>query len=229
MPPPLKPSQITPFGRRLRAVRKHFGAEAGRPDMTQADFAAALRVTEALAYRRYERGEIDPPMRVLRRIRELTGVSLCYLACGLPAGLDLSIEGKEPMTTEPMTTVGKRLRWVREAQAPLAVFARLMRVTPGQWQRWEEDVELLPIETATEAAHRLSVTLDYIYLGKLNIPAPRVLQDLLGRHPELAEAAESAPPPADALPAARSHNGDSDARNKRKAKLDQERLANEET
>jgi transcriptional regulator with XRE-family HTH domain len=92
---------------------------------------------------------------------------------------------------EAMTiTVGQRLRWVRQAQEPNpAIFARVMGVSAKQWWKWEHDEERLPVEKAAEAAHRLSVTLDYLYLGRLDIPAPRVLQDLLNRHPELSSAA----------------------------------------
>lgn len=66
---------------RLAALRKAWGREIGRPDLTMGEFAEMLGL-EAETYRRYERSETEPPIRVLSAIRRVTGVSLNSLISG---------------------------------------------------------------------------------------------------------------------------------------------------
>ena len=69
------------FATRLRALRQSYGMSIGSPTLTAGEFAKLLDL-EGETYRRYERGETEPALRVLSRIRELTGVSLNSLVAG---------------------------------------------------------------------------------------------------------------------------------------------------
>jgi transcriptional regulator with XRE-family HTH domain len=53
----------------------------GRPELSGKDFAHILGV-EAPTYRQYERGDAQPSMRTLAKIRQITNVGLDWLICG---------------------------------------------------------------------------------------------------------------------------------------------------
>lgn len=71
----------TAFAMRLIKVREAYGAATNRPDLDQKAFARILGFGEGQeeAYRRYERGETEPPLRVLAEIHRVTGASLDLL------------------------------------------------------------------------------------------------------------------------------------------------------
>lgn len=69
------------FATRLQALRQTYGVRTGRPLLSREEFAAMLDL-EGETYRRYERAETEPPLRVLTRLREVTGVSLNSLIAG---------------------------------------------------------------------------------------------------------------------------------------------------
>ena len=167
-------------------VREHYAATIGYEEMPATEFATRLGVTGS-AYRRYERGEVDPPTSVLSAIREATGVSLDFLVCGQKNGYDgLLSSYRRPKNRIPL---GLRLRWARETQEPsLEIAAHWMSVTPDQWRRYEEDLDPLPVAKAQEFAHRFSVTLDFLYQGRLagmKDHSPWVFAELVRQHPEL--------------------------------------------
>jgi transcriptional regulator with XRE-family HTH domain len=154
-----------------------------------ADFAAELGVAAA-RYRRYERGEIQPPISVLEEIRRRTGASLDWLICDMTPGKNVALEDAK------QSTVGERLRWAREFWEPdVRIFAGVMRIQTLLWLRYERDEVSLPFETAREVAHRLAVSLDYLYEGRLTGVAPTLEAHLVERHPSLlAEDAQRAKP-----------------------------------
>jgi transcriptional regulator with XRE-family HTH domain len=177
------------FGERLRRVREAHGYMTGRHDLTQYEFADDLGIPRA-TYGRYDRGEVNPSMEMLERIRRVTGISLDFLVCNTRNGFD-GMTLRDP--NKPIT-VGERLTWARETQWPwIERVARVMGVTPLQWQRWEEDLERLPSGKAREFAHRFSVSEAYLYEGRLTGIGDRVLTELLRAHPEL-QIAVPAPP-----------------------------------
>ena len=73
----------TPFAKRLEKARIAFGRRIGRDDFTWKDFAAMLGL-RASTYSRYEVGFVEPNLRMLAKIRAVTGVSLNYLITGKP-------------------------------------------------------------------------------------------------------------------------------------------------
>ncbi len=75
------PKRPSAFATRLRALRMSLPPPQGQPEMSQSAFAAQLGIA-AETYRRYERGETEPPLAVLARIRILTGASLNALIAG---------------------------------------------------------------------------------------------------------------------------------------------------
>jgi transcriptional regulator with XRE-family HTH domain len=185
MPRSAKPEELTSgFARRLRHVRAAYGASIGQPELSQADFVRALNLdVQAGAYRRYDNGKIEPPMAVLAAIRRLTGISLDYLVCGMGNGMDdLAKPSHQAVTT------GTRLRWAREQLEPsVAAIANVFAVSPGQWVRYEDGTDALPLTVAVEVAQRFGVTLDYLYRGILTDGMePRLLEALILAHPELA-------------------------------------------
>jgi hypothetical protein len=85
-------------------------------------------------------------------------------------------------------TPGTLLRWLREifvAENGMDDFLSVMRCSAAQWQRWEDNIEPLPIERALEISHRFSVSLNFLCYGLLDGIAPVVRAQLLSRHPEL--------------------------------------------
>lgn len=73
------------FGRRLAVVREAYGQNTGRPGINQQEFAAELGL-EPERYRKYERGEREPPFEVLAKIKALTGFGPDFLILGTPPG-----------------------------------------------------------------------------------------------------------------------------------------------
>lgn len=170
---------LVAFGSRLEVIRRRFGRATDRSRLSMSDFAAELGVTAA-RYRRYERGEAQMPYAVLAELRRLTGASLDWLIADMTPGQDPTTE------TSNRSTVGQRLRWARETQEPSAdTCAAFMRIAAADWVRYERDDLSLPLEVAREFAHRFSVTLDYLYDGRLIGVAPVVEQALVDKHPQL--------------------------------------------
>ena len=69
------------FAARLTALRQTYGMSIGQPGLDMGEFAKLLGL-EGETYRRYERGETEPPLRVLSAIRRVTGISLNALIAG---------------------------------------------------------------------------------------------------------------------------------------------------
>lgn len=69
------------FATRLRALRQSYGISIGEPGLSQEEFAKRLGL-QGETYRRYERSETEPPLRVLSAVRRLTGISLNSLIAG---------------------------------------------------------------------------------------------------------------------------------------------------
>jgi transcriptional regulator with XRE-family HTH domain len=73
------------FARRLAVVRQSYGQRTGRPMLDMQTFAAELGVS-AERYRKYERGEREPPLWLLVKVSDLTGFSLDFMIRGMPVG-----------------------------------------------------------------------------------------------------------------------------------------------
>lgn len=81
MPRPEAPPK-TPFGARLRDIRKGYGTLHKRQSKyTAKDFAGELGIEDE-TYRSYERGETQPPIETLAKIKHVTKASLDWLICG---------------------------------------------------------------------------------------------------------------------------------------------------
>jgi len=150
---------------RLRALRRSYGAMNGITELGQRRFARMLGLTPE-RYGRYERGEMEPPLGVLCRIRRVTGVSLDVLIAGERHGPPDLISGYQGTDNQ----LGERLRCVRSIVAPegkhFAEFLDLMQVDEEVWELWERGAVRPPIEKMEEAAHRMRVTLDFLYRGR---------------------------------------------------------------
>jgi len=181
-------SNVTPaseaFGARLEAARRYHGRRTGRPRIKCATFANEIGVKEA-RYRRWERGEMEPPLFALKAIRQVTGLSLDWLICDLAPGdviiPDLSV-----------ATPGDRLRWAREITcASSAEAARVMSTATDLWVAYESGRIPIPLSVAQEFAHRFSVSLDFLYFGRMEGVLPRMRDVLLERRPQLQAPARS--------------------------------------
>lgn len=175
-------SNVTPeseaFGMRLEALRRYHGRRTGRPRIKAKAFADEIGVN-AWRYRRWERGEMEPPLFVLRAIRRVTGLSLDWLVCDLAPG-DVIIP------SFAVATSGDRLRWAREfTHASASEAARAMSTPNDQWAAYESGRTQIPLTVAQEFCHRFSVSLDYIYEGKMEGVHPRMRDALLERRPQL--------------------------------------------
>ena len=170
--------------------------------ISQAGMARLLNI-EGERYRRYERGEAEPPISVLVSIRRLTGVSLDILLAGEPPGNTTMIDANGAISKD--LTVADRIRIARLAVAPnLRAAATIMQVEVAQWERWEAGIDEPPLETLMEFAHRFGVGLDFLYRGRNTGVAPQVWAAMVRVHPSLdprQEVEASAPP----VPRRRSH------------------------
>lgn len=73
------------FAVRLKRVRQLHGLAIGQPRLSRNDFAKMLGMTDGNPgerYRHYEAARSQPPIWVLKAIREVTGYSLDYLIAG---------------------------------------------------------------------------------------------------------------------------------------------------
>lgn len=61
--------------------REAYGVRTGRPELDAKEFAEIVGV-EAETYRRYERGETQPKLSTLVKIKKVTGQSLDWLITG---------------------------------------------------------------------------------------------------------------------------------------------------
>lgn len=82
MPRPRSTKPRTPFAARLIQSREAYGTRTGRPDLDQKEFAEIVGI-EAETYRRYERGETEPKLSTLVKIKRITGVPLDWLITGI--------------------------------------------------------------------------------------------------------------------------------------------------
>jgi transcriptional regulator with XRE-family HTH domain len=172
------------FGARLEAARRYYGRRIGQSRLKMNAFADLLGVP-APRYRRWERGEMEPPLSALGAIRRLTGLSLDWLVCDLPPG-EVSIPGISPATP------GDRLRWAREILEPnLAVAAQVMMTSIPLWTAYEAGDTPIPLTVAQEFAKRFQVSLDYLYEGRLEGVTPRMRDALVAQQPQLSERAQS--------------------------------------
>lgn len=73
----------------------------GRPDLEKGAFAKLLRL-EAQTYRRYEIGDTEPNLETLKRIRELTNISLDTLICGDGSSVQEPISNVRKVTHRPV-------------------------------------------------------------------------------------------------------------------------------
>jgi transcriptional regulator with XRE-family HTH domain len=97
MPRPHSTKPRSEFAQRLIQVRESFGVRTGRPDLDQKQFAAILIIGDE-AYRRYERGETEPKLSTLAKLRHLTGVPLDWLIAGIE---------ERPSSSKPLTLLRK--------------------------------------------------------------------------------------------------------------------------
>lgn len=71
------------FAHRLAVARESYAQRVGQPGMTAGEFAKLLGL-DAERYRKYERGEREPPFWVLAKIAALTGFGPDFLILGAP-------------------------------------------------------------------------------------------------------------------------------------------------
>lgn len=71
----------TPFAKRLEELRFAHGKQINLPDISQHYFADLIGV-QGETYGRWERGETEPSLEALQRIRRITRASLDYLISG---------------------------------------------------------------------------------------------------------------------------------------------------
>ena len=171
------------FGQRMRAVREAYGLLTGRPGLNQAKFAKEeLGMPDTEAYRRWERNETNPTMAGLKKIRDVTGISLDYLVAGTKAGID----DPSDYSAECGASFCERLTWAREIfAADPAEAAKVMGVPAVIWQKWETGRDPMPEVKMVEFAHRFSVSMPYLLNGLPVGVAPALLRELRRRHPEL--------------------------------------------
>jgi transcriptional regulator with XRE-family HTH domain len=170
------------FARRLKSLRKDYGRRKAGSFYAAGQFADELGI-KGERYRRYERGDVEPPLEVLAAIRRVTGWSLDRLVADMAAGTDDPIK---PPKTKTDVTFGQRMRWTRELDEPyIEEAAASLGVTPETLADWENDRAQPPYEKVREFCHRHGVSPQFLYKGWLTGMYEPVKRELLQRHPEL--------------------------------------------
>ena len=82
MPHPITIRRL--FADRLRQLRASYSRRVGQR-LNQTQFAALLGI-KIDRYSAYERGDREPPLDVLARLKQVTGVSLDEMIAGQPTG-----------------------------------------------------------------------------------------------------------------------------------------------
>jgi transcriptional regulator with XRE-family HTH domain len=169
---------LAELGPRLGHIRRMLQQREQRDEFTQADFARYLGI-EPERYRQYERGNSEPPLWVLIKIKHLSGWSLDMMICGeLPMGIKIA--------SSAAPTLGDRIRWTRRAlwNDPLLI-AEAMGVSLDVWLAWENDLAMPPLYQLLEMCQRFNVTLDFLLAGRLVGIDEDLKAALLHAHPEL--------------------------------------------
>jgi transcriptional regulator with XRE-family HTH domain len=168
------------FGKRLAAVRLAYGAATGSPALSRMIYADLLDI-ECERYRRYERGETNPPIFLLQRIRELTGISLDYLISGLDYGAEIDFHSSGGI----VGSLGRRLRHVREAYgAPAHKVAALMGISVQTLDAWETDRTPMPLDMMADFSRRFTVPIDYLVRNDMHALPELLRERLQSRPPE---------------------------------------------
>lgn len=182
---PTKAVAISALGQRLRRLRAAYGATIREPDLSRAAMSRLLGV-EQERYRTYERGQREPPLWILLRIKHLTGFSIDTLLTGAVCSTDYPIFENDVEGYEQSQMMAQRMRWVRQLQEPdIEKAAALLGVRLDTWQRWELGLEQPNLRKLAEFAGRFNVSLDFLYSGRL-VGVERDLEAaLVALHPEL--------------------------------------------
>jgi transcriptional regulator with XRE-family HTH domain len=172
------------FAWRLRATRRAYGGLTGQPNLSARQFARILGIFPE-RYRRYERGELEPPLSVLTSLRRVTGVSLDRLVSGDINGDDNMIPMHGMRSNEEMI-LADRLRCVRELGEPdVASAAQIMNVPLEDWKRWEAGATRPSLDKLVEFSIRFQVSLDFLLTGSLDSLRPYMRNLLLSKFPAL--------------------------------------------
>ena len=151
------------FGKRLEALRLYHGARSGRPDLDMMGMAALLEI-EPERYRRYERGETEPPIWLLEKICRVAGVSVDRLI-----GPQASVKVEGRVSSELVAAVAKRLRAARAAMAEHVKtdlhFAKLCDASVQDFGDWLDGKTLPGPHSMTLLCERTGLCLDWIYRG----------------------------------------------------------------
>lgn len=193
------------FANRLRALRRAHGGRIGNPRLSLTAFAELLGI-KAERYRRYERGEVEPPLLVLNALGRVTGVSLDRLISG-EANRDDRMIPVQGMRDDQEMILGDRIRWVREVgfrEAEKA--AEKLNVPLDTWKLWEAGATRPPFDKLYELTSRFpGLTVDFMVNGTRNGlndewlqllerwlgPAPHALRSGMGSGPTMSMAPNS--------------------------------------
>ncbi len=152
------------FASRLVALRKAYGVATSRPALERSAMADDLGI-EPERYRRYERGETEPPLWLIEEICRITNVSSAVLI-GDP---------KQPAplaASDDPVAVGLTARRLRAARGAMAEhvrtdseFARLCGSTVAELAGWLDGKGLPHLKAMSGLCEKTGLDLDWIYRG----------------------------------------------------------------
>lgn len=182
---PAKVASLKALGARLRRLRLAYAAQMRQFEITPTQMARVLGVEDE-RYRTWERGLREPPLWILVKLRELTGISIDTLLTGTFSHDTDLISFSSAEEYKRGQAMAERIHRVRELKEPdVEKAAEVMGVRLDRWLRWEAGLEPPTLSKLAEFAGRFSVSLDFLYAGRL-VGVDRNFQDeVISRHPEL--------------------------------------------
>lgn len=170
------------FHIRLKAVRVAYGEQTGRPELSGEKFATEIGLKPA-AYRRYERGELQPTLGTLAALRRVTGISLDYLI----ADEDQGISSPKDMLLVCDADFPTRLGCARSLiNLDAEQMAEAVGVHRRTYRRWESGRDPVPEpKWLVHIATLTGVTLPFLLHGLPDGLPPHVLMRLREAQPAL--------------------------------------------
>jgi transcriptional regulator with XRE-family HTH domain len=173
------------LGRRLTRLRRAYGLSIGKPNLTQREFSRMLVIDDS-TYRQWESGRNEIGVVPLMQIRALTGTSIDTLLDGALSRDENHLSDLELMALTLSPSMADRIRWVREMKEPdIEKVAVAMGLDVTHWLRIEAGLERPTLSKLSEFAYRFSVSIDFLFAGRIREPDRDFLSAVLRRHPTL--------------------------------------------
>lgn len=136
-----------------------------RGNLSQTKFSSMLSIKQA-QYNRYETGKVRPPVHILERILQLTGVSMDWILVGKEGQANTgSFERRSLCRHILAKDIARKLRFLR-ARNTQASIASWLGITLRAYQYLEHAERLPSVHILATIAAAYGVSIDWLLSGK---------------------------------------------------------------